>query len=71
MCPRVALHFDKDQVGHWMYPQPHATKVWLTSWMQNADGAPPSGHTVFIFLYFAFSTYRYNVLVHFWVSVKM
>lgn len=52
MCTRVALHFDKDQVGHWMYLQPHAT-VWLTSWMLNADGTPPSGHMhIYLFIFF-------------------
>lgn len=65
MCTRVALHFDKDQVGHWVYPQPHATKVWLTSWMLTAGGAPSSGQTIFCyflnFFFFCMKTHQRNI----------
>lgn len=58
MCTRVALHFDKDQVGHWVYPQPHATKVWLTSWMLTAGGTPSSGQNSIFLLIFVFLLYE-------------
>lgn len=48
MRTRVVLHFDKDQVGHWVYPQPRAPEVWLTSWIWTVGCAPSSGQSCFL-----------------------